>query len=338
MFGIHYYKADASTYALKTVKGNIKAQGRGISFYYNELTTSIAAIPVNVQEAPFIFKLQTRDFQTITIQGQVGYQIVDAVKMHSMMNFTLKSNGVEYSSEDPMKLSDRVIRIVQAIVQTKVQDTRLREVLLLTQPLTQLVKSTLVQESALTDMGIEVLDISIISIQPTPETARALEAEAREMILKEGDDAIYLRRKAAVEQERILKEAELNTALVVQQKEQEIEESRIENERTLLRAQTATERERLQAEIEEETQRQALVALQVENRKHEADSEAYAIAARMNAFKELPVENLKAIAQAQMKPDQLMALAFEALANNANKINELTITPDLLGQLLKRGK
>ena len=120
------------------------------------------------------------------------------------------------------------------------------------------------------------------------------------------------------------------------QVEQEIEESRIENERTLLRAQAETERERLQARIAEETQRKDLVNTQMENRQKEADAEAYAVSTKMNAFKQLPVEHLKAIALAQMQPEQLMALAFEGLAQNASKIGELNITPDLFGQMVKK--
>ena len=56
----------------------------------------------------------------------------------------------------------------------------------------------------------------------------------------------------------------------------------------------------------------------------------------MSAFRELPVENLKAMALANMKPEQLMAVAFESLAQNADKINELTITPDLFGQMMQK--
>jgi hypothetical protein len=37
---------------------------------------------------------------------------------------------------------------------------------------------------------------------------------------------------------------------------------------------------------------------------------------------------------AHMQPEQLMALAFETLAQNAGKIGELNITPDLFGKLL----
>jgi regulator of protease activity HflC (stomatin/prohibitin superfamily) len=266
MFGIRYYKADASTYAIKTHKGQVTQHGRGLSFFYNAVSTSIAAVPVNMQEAPFIFNLQTKDFQALTVQGQISYQIVDAVKMAAMLNFTLSTNGQNYISEDPLQLSDRVLRVVQAAIQSQVQASDLRAALTMSQSLAEFVRAQARTDATLQAMGVDLLEVTISAILPTPETSRALEAEAREMILKEADDAIYARRKSAVEQERTIREAELNTTLAVQQKEQQIEESRIENERTLLRSQAETERERLQARIAEENQRKDLVNTQIENR------------------------------------------------------------------------
>jgi regulator of protease activity HflC (stomatin/prohibitin superfamily) len=336
MFGIRYYKADASTFVIKTVNGRVRRQGRGLSFFYNSATSSIAAVPVNVQEAPFIFNLQTADFQAVTVQGQLSYKVADPARIAEMLNFTLKRDGISWVSEDPLRLSDRVIRVVGAEVQNRVEAIPLREALKDSQELVALLRERLNRDSILEAMGIMPLDVTISAIKPMPETTKALEAEAREAILKEADDAIYSRRKSAVEQERTIKEAELETEFSVQQKEQEIEESRVENERTLMRATLETERERLQAGIEAENQRQELVTLQVGNKRQEADAEAYAISSRMKAFKELPVENLKAMALANMNPEQLMALAFESLAQNADKIGELTITPDLFGQMMKR--
>jgi regulator of protease activity HflC (stomatin/prohibitin superfamily) len=307
-----------------------------LSFFYNAATASIAAVPVNAQETPFIFKLLTADFQSMTVQGQVTYRVAAPEKMAEMLNYSLKNDGQTYVSEDPLKLADRVIRIVQSIVQNKVQVTGLREALKLGQTLVALIREQLAEDPSLAALGIALLDISISALQPTPETARALEAEAREAILKEADDAIYNRRKSAVEQERTIKEAELQTELSVQQKEQEIEESRLLNQRAIQRGQVETERERLQAEIAAETQRKELIALSSENSRRQADTEAYAITERMRAFRELPVENLKAIAMAKMEPEQLMALAFESLAQNAAKIGELNLTPDLFGHLIKK--
>ena len=336
MFGINYYKADSTTFVIKTVAGKVRKKGRGLGFFYNAAVASVAAVPVNVQESPFIFSLQTADFQGVKVQGQITWRIENAEKMAEMLNFNLKKDGQNYVSEDPLKLSDRVVRTVQAIVQSQVQATKLREALLLNQRLVVAVRKLLVDETAVTALGIEVLNVVVSAITPTPETARALEAEARESVLKEADDAIYARRKAAVEQERTIKEAELQTELFVQQKEQEIEESRIQNERATMQGQIQTDKEKMDAQIEAENKRREYVELNAANSKENAEAEAHAIAVRMKAYTELPVENLKAMALANMAPEQLMAVAFDTLAQNAGKIGELNINPDLINQIMKK--
>ena len=336
MIGFRYFKADSSTYVIRSSRGQVKQKGKGLSFWYNSATTSIEAIPISVQEAPFIFTLQTSDFQEIRVQGQLSYRLSEPETIAALLNFTVKKNGQSYVSEDPLRLSDQVVRVLQTIVQTRVQSVTLREALTLNQTLVELIRESLAKRSSLNDLGICVVDVTIAAISPVPETARALEAEAREVILKEADDAIYARRKSAVEQERTIREAELQTELIVQEKEQEIEESRIENERAILRSRNATERERLEAEIDGESRRRQLVELKVENGRQEADAEAYATAVRMRAFAELPVENLRALALANMQPEQLMAMAFDSFAQNAGKIGELNIGPEVLSQIMKR--
>ena len=42
-------------------------------------------------------------------------------------------------------------------------------------------------------LGVEIMSLSIVAITPTPETAKALEAEAREGVLRQSDEAIYAR-------------------------------------------------------------------------------------------------------------------------------------------------
>lgn len=336
MFGIRYYKAEPTTFVVKTVNGKTTKKGKGLSFFYNAATTSIAAVPVNAQEAPFIFNLQTSDFQAVKVQGQITFRVANPESIADILNFNLKSDGVSYLSDDPLKLNDRVVRSAQTIVQNEVQNTKLRDAFVINTKIAQLIQEELATDVAVNAMGIEVLNTMVGRISADPETARALEAEARELILQEADDAVYGRRKSAVEQERLIKEAELQTDLSVQQKEQEIAESRVENEREILRGKAMTDAERVQASIDRETQRQSLVALQSDNRKQESDTEAYAVTAKMEAFKTLPVENLKAMALANMNPEQLMAVAFESLAQNAGKIGELNITPDLFGNMMKK--
>ncbi|WP_272694051.1 SPFH domain-containing protein [Providencia sp. PROV036] len=337
MFNFKYFKADSSTFVIQSVNGKVRKQGKGLSFWYNSDKTSIAALPLNAQEAPFIFNLQTSDFQSLRIQGQISFQVVVAEKTADVLNFNLTKDGKSYASEDPLKLSDRVVRAAQTIIQAKVQTTSLRDALLISQSLVTLVSKQLAEQAAIESLGIAILDVSIAAIAPSPETLKALEAQARESILKEADDAIYARRKFSVEQERTIKEAELETDLSVQAKEQQIEEARLDNERKLLRERAEIKQEELTAQVSAEAKRNELVALSVENQRIQSDADAYAIESKMKAYSQLPVENLKALALAKMGPEQLMAMAFESLAQNAGKIGELNISPDLFGQLMKKG-
>ncbi|ELX8380854.1 SPFH domain-containing protein [Providencia vermicola] len=337
MFNINYFKANSSSFIIKSVNGKVIKQGKGLSFWYNSATTSISVLPLNALEAPFIFNMQSADFQSLRIQGQVSFQIRYPEKTADVLNYNLAQDGQSYASEDPLKLSDRIVRSVQTLIQAKIQRTSMRNALLMGQTLVSEVTHQLAVHDALATLGIEVLDISISAITPSPETLKALEAEARESILKEADDAIYARRKFSVEQERMLKEAELETDLSIQNKQQQIEEARLENERTLLRESAELEQERLAAKVNEEAKRNELVALSVENQRIQSDADAYAIQAKMKAYRELPVENLKAMALAKMNPEQLMAMAFESLALNAGKIGELNISPDLFSQIVKKG-
>ncbi|HIE0658593.1 MULTISPECIES: SPFH domain-containing protein [unclassified Providencia] len=337
MFNFKYFKADSSTFVIQSVNGKVRKQGKGLSFWYNSDKTSIAALPLNAQEAPFIFNSQSSDFQSLRIQGQISFQVVAAEKTADVLNFNLTKDGKSYASEDPLKLSDRVVRAAQTIIQAKIQTTSLRDALLISQSLVTLVSKQLAEQAAIESLGIAILDVSIAAIAPSPETLKALEAQARESILKEADDAIYARRKFSVEQERTIKEAELETDLSVQAKEQQIEEARLDNERKLLRERAEIKQEELTAQVSAEAKRNELVALSVENQRIQSDADAYAIESKMKAYSQLPVENLKALALAKMGPEQLMAMAFESLAQNAGKIGELNISPDLFGQLMKKG-
>ena len=347
MLSIKYYKEDASTFVILSSTGRIVKSGRGLSFFYNTVTSSIAAIPTNAQEAPFVFNLQTKDFQDVRIQGQLTFRVTDAVKISEILNFTLNNKADGYVSEDPLRLNDRIIRVAQGLIQNRVQQQSLREVLRSGSDILSFLKNQLPTLESITSTGVEVLEISLTAIKPNIETARALEAEAREAILKEADDAIYLRRISAVEQERSIKDAELQTDLSVQQKQQQIETDKLENMRVLMRSQAETERERittnmaikmeaLKAEIAQETEKLELVEARTYNQKIETNAAAEAATKQAEAINILSPATLEALSMGNMKSDQLMALAMRTMAQNANKIGSLNFTPDILNQLLEK--
>jgi regulator of protease activity HflC (stomatin/prohibitin superfamily) len=340
MLGIRFIKTDPTTYLLQYRKGQVAREGIGLSFFYYAPTTSLVAVPVASTDAPFIFEETTADFQNVTLQGQVTYRVADPKRLAGLMNFTLDGRGDAHVSDDPQKLPQRVINVVNVLARAELQALRLREAIRATEAIVQKVRTGLAASGELSQLGLEVLGLSILAIKPSPETARALEAETREQLLKEADEAIYARRNSAVEQERAIKENELSTEVAIENKKRQIREAQMDAERAVQEKQTQLRQAEMVSSIDLEQKRKNLVALAAENSKAEADARAYGISTTMKAISTADAPTLQALASVGMKPDQLIAVAFQELAGRADKIGQLNISPDLLRELMdkKAGK
>jgi regulator of protease activity HflC (stomatin/prohibitin superfamily) len=266
---------------------------------------------------PFAFSETAADFQAVTIQGQLTYRVADPRKIAGLLDFSIAPNG-QYLSEDPATLSDRLIPAAQVLARAVTHRFTLREALTRSDALVAEVLPALRKDPAVTLLGIEILGFSVLSLKPTPEMAKALEAEAREALQRRSDDAIYLRRNNAVEQERIIKENELATEIAVEAKKRQVRETQ------------------MAAEIAIEEQRKTLIETRVENERKDADSRAYALEATLKPIRTMDWRTLMAVTSGGGDPRTMIALAFRELAENAQKIGELNVTPDLLKSLLSK--
>src|SRR2546427_3246430 len=206
MFGVNYVKVQPTTFLLQYRGGKVAREGVGLSFFYYSPTTSLVTIPIASTDAAFIFQETTGDFQTVTVQGQVTFRIAEPKRLAALLNYTLARNGETYTSDDPEKLPQRVINVVNVLARAELQKLPLREALRASDALVQKLKAGLASSNEISSLGLEILGLSILAIKPTPETSRALEAETREKLFREADEALYARRNAAVEQERAIKE------------------------------------------------------------------------------------------------------------------------------------
>lgn len=336
MLGLRFIKMQPTSYLLQYKKGRIVREGAGLSFFYYAPTTSLVAVPIASTDAPFIFNEVTSDFQEISIQGQANYRITDPKRVSQLLNFTLDASARGYLSDDPQKLSARVINVIKVLTRKELQTLSLRDALRASDALVQQVTKGLAASTEISSLGLEVLGLSILAIKPNPETGRALEAEAREQLLREADEAIYARRNSAVEQERAIRENELNTEIAVENKKRQIREAQMDAERAVQEKQHQLRDAEMEANIALEEKNKQLVTLSTENAKAEADAKAYGVAATMKALEGVDSKVLQALASVGMQPDQLVALAFQGLAERADKIGQLNISPDLLRELLSR--
>ncbi len=307
-----------------------------MSFFYYAPTTSLVAVPVGSTDAPFIFEETTADFQTVTIQGQATYRVSDPKRLAALLNYTLAPKGQQYVSKDPEKVPQRVINIINVLSRAELQKLPLRQAIRSSDTLVQTVTASLAASPEIASLGLEVLGLSILAIKPNPETARALEAETRERLFRESDEALYARRNSAVAQERAIKENELNTEIAVENKKRQIRETQMDADRAVQEKQRLLKEAEMATSIGLEEKRKQLVVLATENAKAEADARAYGISTTVKALGAADTRILQTLVTTSMRPEQLMAFAFQELATNASKIGQLNITPDLLREIIDR--
>ena len=234
-------------------RGNVKKKGYGLGFFYNDATTSLKVIPSTAFDASYIFNdITTNDFQSIAIQGDISYAIEDFEIASEKTDFSFV-NSEEYTAilaEAQSKMSKRIIGIVKTEIAQFMSKKDIRSAIQSQNELAIRLNETLKNNIYMKEFGLTVINVSVLGIAPQPKTREALEAATREEILKQQDDAIYKRRNFAIEQERNIKENELNTEISIAEKEREKDEKAIDAQMSLQKKNSEAKLKKLNDEHE----------------------------------------------------------------------------------------
>jgi len=332
MFGIQHIKFDSMTYVIHFKNGEIKKEGRGLSFFYFAPNSSIVAIPMGSNDLPFIFSESTNDYQSVNIQGQISYKISKPKVLADVLDFTVNDYG-QYKKNDIEKLNQRIINEAQTATSSYIHGIKLKDAIRSAKAIEERIMEGLKASPAIGMMGIEILGANILGISATPEMARALETDTREKLQQEADQAIYERRNFAVEQERRIKETELNTEIAVEEKQKQIAEKRMETEVQKADNDRKLREMQLSADIAVENQRKELIEQKTANDRKEAETQGFITETTLKPYKDIDWKTLTALNN-NPDPKFNISLAFRELAENADKIGNLNISPDLLNSLL----
>lgn len=313
--GFKHYKFQPNEYVLVMKNGKVIKQGVGLSFFCNTLSTGMSVVPTVSFDTFFAFDdVLTFDFQGINIQGDISYSIRDYEKVAGMIDFsyTSESGYEEKKAEAKQVMGKRITNLAKTSASKFVNARDVKTVIHAQEELAAFLSEEMASNEAITDLGLDVVTVSILAVSPSLETKRALESATREQILQQQDDAIYKRRNAAIEQERIIKENELNTEIKIAEKE---------HENQMLRQKNALEEVELESKVTKE----------------KADARAYANEVVLKAMEAVDKDILLAILLSGMDSKTLIAKAFNSLAENTDKIGNLNISPDLLETLTSVG-
>ena len=153
----------------------------------------------------------------------------------------------------------------------------------------------------------------LIALGSLPDSA--MQAEARQRLLQCADEAAHERKKAALELERELREQELKTERIIQEKNREIR------------------RAELETKVAIEDARAELVRRKADNEAKLAEVRTNTLRETVEAIREVDWRTLAASGETDSK--RLIAMAFGELAENARRIGRLDISPELLRELME---
>ena len=316
---VRHLRAEPSFHILRFRRGKLVASGRGLAFWFRPLNTSVAEIPMDDRELPFLFHGRAKDFQDTTVQGVVTFRVVDAELAAKRVDFALDL-GTGATLKQPLdKLAGLLTELAQQFALGYLAQTGLRHALAEgVAEIRERIWHGFREDAALEAMGLEVVAVRVGAVQPVAEVEKALQIPVREAIQQEADQATFRRRAEAVEQERAGQENELQNQIELTRREAKLIDQKGENEKKRVTDEAEAARIGAAAEAERTgigatAQARSIDVVELAKVKAEKD--------RMEIYRDFPTE-------------RLLGLAAQRLAGKLQKIEHLNLTPDLMGGLL----
>ncbi|MEU6274065.1 SPFH domain-containing protein [Streptomyces populi] len=323
--------------------GQLVHDGPGLSFWYRSLTAALSEVPVDDRELAMTFHARTSDFQDIAVQATVTYRISDPAVAASRIDFSIDPDSGAWRGTPLEQLGSLLTETAQQHALAVLARTSLASALVDgVAAVRERIADGLAAEPRLPATGIEVVAVRVVALRPEPEVERALRTPAREQIQQDADKATYERRAVAVERERAIAENELASQIELARREEQLVEQKGTNARREAEERAAADAVRTGAEAAR-TVRLAEAEATRSLRLAEAEATRKVRLAGAEAQAEREVGAARAEAQAawlrvhgDVDVATLHALTGSRLAENLPRIENLTVSPDVLTGLLAK--
>ena len=315
---VRHFRGESSAYVLKYNRGKIRRAGRGLAFWFLPLTTSIAEVPADDRDLPYLFHGRSTDYQDATAQGVITYRVVDPHTLSERVDFSVDLKTGQHLKQPLEQLSLMLTQLAQQFSWAYMATTPIRDILTVGhERIRSQIAEGLDAERALQELGLQIVSVRVSSVKPTSDIEKALEMPTREKIQQEADEATFGRRALAVEKERAIAENELQNQIELAKREEELIGQRGTNDRR-----RATE----EAEAK---------VIDVRAKADRTRIEAAARAESLRMVDEARVEGERARMEIYraMPSSAMLGLAAQELAGKLEKIEHLTVSPELLGPL-----
>jgi len=300
-------RSEASRHVIRYRNGRIRQSGRGLVFWFRPESASISEVPMDDREMTLFVRGRSRDFQSVTVQGTIGWHVVDPELLASRIDFSIGLSSGQFQGEPIERIEARLSGIAGQAILQHLGASPVRALLDAgPEPLRLLLEAVLTQAPALAEIGVSPVSVRLTNLAPTSELERALQTPTFEALQQKADEATFARRALAVEKERAIAENELATRTELAQRESGLIAREADN---------ARDREGLAQARGLEAAAEAERIRLVEGARVEAE------ARRMAVYRDLP-------------PATLLGLAARELAGKLDTIEHVNVTPDLLASVM----
>jgi regulator of protease activity HflC (stomatin/prohibitin superfamily) len=301
-------RSDASVHILRFRKGRRVQSARGAAFWFNPDGASIAQVPMDDRDLPFLFNSRSKDFQELTVQGMLVWRVADPEKLAERIDFSIDLKHGLHLGQPVDQIATLLTGLAQQLATQYLAEFDVNAVLKSgVKPILERMERGLIGTQRLTDMGLEVVNVRVADVAPSSELTRALQTPTFERLQQQADQATFERRALAVEKERAIAENELANQIELARRQKELIEREDENARNRATAEAAAKKIASEAEADR--------IRVIEQAKSESER------ARVGIYSEIP-------------PGVMMGLAAQEFAGKLKAIEHLNITPEVLSALV----
>src|SRR5258708_29577720 len=94
---VRHLRSDANVHVMTYANGRPGRAGRGLAFWFLPQRASIAEIPVDDRNMVLFFNGRSRDFQAITVQGDLTWHVTDPTVLGDRVDFSIDLTHGRYT-------------------------------------------------------------------------------------------------------------------------------------------------------------------------------------------------------------------------------------------------
>ena len=313
------YQGGPGDHVIQIRAGRTIRSGVGQSFWLRAGRSALAEVPIADRAHSFLVQTPSADQQNVNAQVSITYRIEDPEAAAKHYDFGLYPRGASADAQGLWQIDELVTRLAASSLASVIA----------AMPLSEAISGSLDEAGAalvlaferdeqLRATGVSVVDARLMSLRPDEGVESSLRAPLLERLQAEADRALYERRALAVARESQISENELQSKLDLARKRADLVDQEGRNSRR---------------EAEEKAAADA-IAVEAEARRIETLAKANEDDWKRVGGAKIANEAAYVRALAEAGPDVVRAFALKEMAHNMPSIGSVTITPDMLTDVL----